>query len=370
VLPYALAACAFVLVQTTLGRRASEPPLRLRHSVIAFALGFVASASLHPLCVLLLAPADFAGLIGHVYLGLFSGQGVTAAKLGGADPQLALPAWYYPALLYRDSFHLLPLALLGLPALLRRGRTDALAVLAMAFGAALGVIALSVPAAKEPLYALPVVPLAYVLCALCLAEVEVDDRKFRIANRAAAHAAIAVAVLATVTVWALWPRSRVGALSFPLVHTLGTLGVIAVALQLARASRVLGALSLGCALALAAYAASLTTTQRPSPERVVAAALAPVLQHAQPAYPSFVAPRSRVLMGMIGRAGQDASPICEAPDDDRIAVHVLGPEQRETAPCYETLRAQLKSVARPLPLPAGADGYEAYLLPARLPPSP
>lgn len=363
--PYALAACGFVLVETTLVRARADAPLRLRRGVLAAAAGFVGAASLHLLCVLVLSPGDLGRWLSHVYLGLFSGEGVTAAKLSGAADQPARPAFYYLALLYRDGFQLLPLVLLGLPAMLRRARSESMAVLAMAFGAGAGVVLLSVPAVKEPLYVLSVQPLLYLLAATALAEVEADDKKHRTPNAAAAYAAIALAVLATLGVWLFAGDARAGGLPYPSVHMAGTVAACAVAMLVARGSdsRAGLALTAACAAALLAYGVAMLSEPRPTPERALAEALRGELAGAEPAYPSFVAPHSRVLMGMLGRAGTDwpRKAPCALPDDARLSVIVLGPEQRAAA-CLSVLRERLVA-ARELPLPpTAARSYRAYAL--------
>ena len=81
-----------------------------------------------------------------------------------------------------------------------------------AFGAALAVVMLSVPAVKEPLYVLAVVPLGYVLAGVCLAELETDDKKHGTANRAVASlcAGIAFAGAAVLLVLALRDAASAG----------------------------------------------------------------------------------------------------------------------------------------------------------------
>jgi dolichol-phosphate mannosyltransferase len=371
--PYALAACGFVLVEATLVRARADAPLRLRRSLIAAALGFAATAGLHLLSVLVLSPADFGRWLSHVYLGLFSGQGVTAAKLGGAADQPSQPAFYYLALLYRDAFYLLPLVLFGLPAMLRRARSESMAVLAMAFGAGAGVVLLSVPAAKEPLYVLSVQPLLYALAATALAEVEHDDPRHRIPNAAAAYAASAVALLATLGSFLFALDVRLSGLPYPALHAAGTLAACGVAMLVVRnrTSTAGGSVQAGllltgaCAAAVGGYAAVALHEPRPTPERMLAEALRAELEHAQPAYPAFVAPHARVLMGMLAQAGTDwpRDAPCAPPDDPRISVIVLGPAQHAARCATHALRRRL-SAARELALPeVAAQRYRAFVLP-------
>jgi dolichol-phosphate mannosyltransferase len=197
IVPYALAACGFVLVQTTLARAREDAPLALRRSVIAGALGFAATASLHLVAIAWLAPQDLGHWLRSVYLGIFSGEGITGGKLSaqGVWSQDLRPASYYPLLLLREHGHLLPLLVMGLPALVRRGRTHAISMLAMAAGSALAIVVLSVPLVKEPLYLLATLPLLYALAGTALSELEADPPKHGPGNRTIAQVAGVLAAL-------------------------------------------------------------------------------------------------------------------------------------------------------------------------------
>ncbi len=241
-IPYALGTCGFVLVQTTLARAREQQPLALRRSVLAGLLGFASAAAAHPLLGTLLPQSGLPPWLGPIGLDSLSGRG---------DGE---PLWFYPAVLYREHFYLLPLILLGLPALLRRTRVHAVVALAMAFGACIGVIVLSVPRAKDPTHVLSVVPFLYLLAGASLAELETDAPKYRPANRATVQAVSAVTLLSVVAVWL---ACLVGSTSlrFALLYSAGMVAAVSVGgLWVARQKLVLPLLA-GCALAFILFAA-------------------------------------------------------------------------------------------------------------------
>lgn len=373
--PFALAGCGFALVQTTLARERDEHPLYLRRSLGAALLGFLVTASAHISLLAVLAPHDLPSWIESVYLGIFSGHGVTGGKLSAAAQYAARPVWYYPAVLYERHFYLLPLALLGLPALLRRARVHAIGALAMAFGAWLSVIVLSVPAVKEPLYVLAVAPLWYVLAGTCLAELENDSKMFEPANRIVVQTVLSLALLAGFAgvAWS-WTFDGAAQLRAALVHAAGMIACAAVGLQWLWRRRIGGALLAGCALSLACFIASAERSRAADPQPVIAVALRSALQDAPAAYPSFVAPQSKLLMGYLGRAGLDWSALQEPARaavqpgldvgrslaDPALRAFVLGPEQFER-PGVDALLPRLQSVCEERPLSAAGADYRVLV---------
>lgn len=330
--PYALAACGFALVQTTLARERDAHPLFLRRSLSAALVGFALTAFLHLGLVAALAPGDLPAWIDSVYLGIFSGHGVTGGKLSGAAEYAARPVGYYPQVLYDQHFYLLPLVLFGLPALLRRARVHTIGGVAMAFGTWLGVVVLSVPAVKEPLYVLAVAPLWYVLAGACLAELESDSRMFEPANRIIVQTVMGIALLVAL--------GRVGwnvafgdpaTLRVALIQALGLSGCALIAAEWLWRRSVAGALLLGCASAFGVFAFTSHRDGSAAHERNAALveALAPALSDADPAYPSFVAPHHKLLMGYLQRTGTDWN--ARAPEallaDPALRAFVLDREQ-------------------------------------------
>ncbi len=133
---------------------------------VVLVLGFLLLASSHLAFVAIVAPDDLGAWVEWVYLGLFSGRGVSAQKLS-ASPEAA-SRWAYLGFLLRDHGSLLVPIALGLASLTRRlGSLQRAWFAAVAF-ALLGLVPLSVPAWKEPLYMTPALPFLYGFAALCL----------------------------------------------------------------------------------------------------------------------------------------------------------------------------------------------------------
>jgi dolichol-phosphate mannosyltransferase len=363
IVPYALAGCGFALVQTTLARSRDEHPLFLRRSLGAVLLGFTLTASAHLVLVAVLAPGDLGDWVESVYLGIFSGRGITAGKLSGAADYAGKPVWYYPVVLYQRHFHLLPLVLFGLPALLRRNRIHAIAALAMAFGAWLGVVVLSVPAVKEPLYVFAVTPLWYALAGTSLAELEADTSKWRVGNRAAIWAVLWLMLLVVGAGW-LWTLLAPGSVpvSAALVHTAGMAICAGVGIAWLAQRSIAASIALGCAIAFGALLLRSAIAPEPDPQRALADALRPALADAAPAYPSFVAPHGKLLMGYLQRTGVnwDESLVRGFAPAPTLRAFVVGPDQLaapEFAPALQTLEAH----CRELPLPEAAAGHRLFL---------
>jgi hypothetical protein len=303
------------------------------------------------------APDDLPRWLGSVYLGIFSGRGVTGAKLSATAQYSAAPVWYYPGLLFREHFHLLPLSLFGLPALLRRNAAYALAALAMAFGAALALVVLSVPAVKEPLYLLPVLPALYVLAGVSLAELERDTVKHRPANTATVQAVAVLAIVSAAVVWISYAGGELLITArYAALHTAGMVGCAAIGLFWIARRRLDTALIAGCALALVGFCVLRVPAHASVAARQIAAALAPCVDDADPAYPSFVAPNSKLLMGYLQRAGRDWPAAPEVLASDRsIAAFVLSADELAD-PAFARIERELGAAPSELvelPAPAG-----------------
>lgn len=156
-------------------------------------LTFIVTASAHLVTIAILEPGDLGAWLRFVYLGLFTGAGVTGMKLS-ANPESA-SAWYYPLLLVGNHGHVLLLALLGLPRLTRT-TPQALRRGAALFGAPLlTLILLSIPTSREPLYLLPVLPFVYGLGGLGLATILRNDSSEIAANVSMARTVAVLTVL-------------------------------------------------------------------------------------------------------------------------------------------------------------------------------
>jgi hypothetical protein len=141
-----------------------------------------------------------------VYLGIFSGKGVTGPKLSAGETS----AFAYVRWLLRDHAAVLVPIVLGLPAATRRVSAHRRAIFVALIGALLAIVPLSVPASKEPLYLLPVLPFLYLLAGLSLSAPEHEPPRYARVNRAAAKASLVLAgclVLGFVLGFLVDPRS-------------------------------------------------------------------------------------------------------------------------------------------------------------------
>jgi hypothetical protein len=261
------------------------------------------------LFVAIFAREDLPAWLSNVYLGIFSGQGVTGGKLS-AIAQYAKrerPTLYYPLVLYRDHFFLVPLALFGLGELLRSPRPRTSRLLAMIAGAMMAVVALSVPAYKEARYALAVVPFLYALAGLCLAAFARAPNKLRPAATAIVRLVMVIAALATVTVTGLYFLGGISSAfgsQYLIAHAWGTalcilLGEVWMRTRfVTRELAVLGFVGL-CGFAILQP----RLRDEPPPFRAIASVLAPHLSAAAPAYPSYLAHDHNVLQAYLDRDG-------------------------------------------------------------------
>ena len=195
-----LLACIGLFSAQTFG---SEPEVkrRIQRTAVLFGASCAVFAALHLGFVALTSRQDLTAWLEWVYLGLFSGHGITASKLSGAPDGHS--AWAYVGWLLRDHGALLiPLAL-GLPAATRSMSRARRAFCGAVLGALLTLVPLSVPIAKEPLYMTPVVPFLYALVALALVAPERTPQRYERVNRGAAKASLALAAgLALGWLWA------------------------------------------------------------------------------------------------------------------------------------------------------------------------
>jgi dolichol-phosphate mannosyltransferase len=305
--PYAFALIAFCVIEAA-QVRAHGTSAGLRRSVAFGAVGFVLTASAHLLFVAAFSPDDLPEWLSNVYLGIFSGQGVTGGKLSAIAEyaKRERPVLYYPLVLYRDHFFLVPLSLFGLGELLRSPRPRTSRLLAMILGALIAVVALSVPAYKESRYVLAVTPFLYALAGLCLAAFARAPNKLRPAATAVVRVAMVIAVLATLTVTGLYllgVSSAFGS-SYLVAHASGTILCILLGELWMRTRFVTRELALLSFVGLCGYA-SLQPRLRaePPPYRAIASVLAPHLAAAAPGYPSYLARDHNVLQGYLDRDG-------------------------------------------------------------------
>ena len=164
----------------------------------------------------LVSPRDLGAWLEWVYLGLFSGRGVSAVKLSASSGQTS--AWAYLLWLIRDhGAFLVPLAL-GLPSLTRRLGTLQRAWFTGVGFALLALVPLSVPAGKEPLYMLPALPFLYGFVALTITAPDYTPARYARVDRASAKFSLLIAAL-LIAYWAVGAAgAQGGARLVPLLH--------------------------------------------------------------------------------------------------------------------------------------------------------
>ncbi len=329
IVPYAFALIAFCVIEAA-SVRSLGMSVGLRRSVAAGAVGFLITASSHLVFIAVVAPEDLPAWVSSVYLGIFSGQGVTGGKLSAVAEyaQRERPTLYYPLVLYRDHFYLVPLALFGLGELLRTPKPRTSRLLAMILGALVAVVALSVPAYKESRYVLAVTPFLYALAGLCLAAFARAPNKLQPATAAVVRLAMGLAILATVAVGiahvlgvsSAFGRWYLGA------HAFGALLCILLGELWMRThfvTRQLAALSL---IGLAGFAfAKFQFRDDTPPFRAIADVIAPHLASAPSAYPSFLASDHDVLQGYLDRDGIGVEGAAPAVQGQALRAYVVAP---------------------------------------------
>ncbi len=305
IVPYAFALFAFCVVEAAAVRR-DGASTGLRRSVAFGALGFLLLASAHVSFVAIVAPSDLPLWLSHVYLGIFSGQGVTGDKLSALTryAEQSRSAFYYPLALYRDHFFLAPLVLFGLGEALRAPSRRAARVLALIAGALAALVALSVPAVKTTEYSLAVQPFLYMLAGLCLAALANAPQKMQPAARGQVRLGMAWCVASGLLV----PLARLLTLAptlpawYLLAHPFGMLLVALLGVTWLK-RRSLAALPVLLGVGLVAFAAAERLVAPAPPYQAIAAALAPHLSASPGAYPSFLARDHELLQGYLGRSG-------------------------------------------------------------------
>jgi hypothetical protein len=191
VLPALAAGSIYLIARGYEGGHAERS--RWARAAILYTFGFVIGASSHLAFVALWAPTDLEAWIESVYFGLFSGRGITAAKLSLA-PSSPEPSWWdYLGWLLRDHGALLVPLALGMPALTRRMNVTRRAFGAATLAALLSLIPLSIPIAKEPLYMAPALPFVYALAGLTLVAPDRLPAHYARVNRGAARFSLVVA---------------------------------------------------------------------------------------------------------------------------------------------------------------------------------
>ncbi|HKU40953.1 MAG TPA: GtrA family protein, partial [Polyangiales bacterium] len=365
IVPYAFALIAFCVIEAASARSKGQS-VGLRRSVAAGGVGFAVTATAHIVFTAFVSPQDLPAWLSSVYLGIFSGQGVTGGKLSAvaAYANHERPMTYYPLVLYRDHFFLAPLCLFGLGELLRSPRPRSSRLLAMIVGALMAVVALSVPAYKEARYVLAVTPFLYALAGLCLAAFARAPDKLRPAAISVVRVTMTLAVIATVIVailHVLGVSSEFGRI-FLLAHAFGALLCIVLGELWMRTRFVTRELAVLSVVGLSVTAiVQARFTDAPPPYRAIAQLMAPQLAAAAPAYPSFFASEHNVLQGYLDRTGAGYAELAN-PNDSTLKAYVVAPQDARLPEAQQLLTwllAHAREVTGELSVPNS--GYRVFL---------
>jgi hypothetical protein len=357
IVPYAFAVIAFCVIEAA-AVRSSGQSAGLRKSVIVGGVGFALAASGHLLYVAIVSPADLKVWLSAVYLGIFSGHGVTGAKLSALSDYARHrhSALYYPLILYRDHFFLLPLCVFGLDELLRVPQVRSSRLLAMIGGASVAVVALSVPVYKDPRYVLAMAPFLYAFAGLCLAALGRSPDMLRPETRSVVRLGMGIALACSVVVLVVYLSGgpvKVSGL-YVTAHVAGTLLCVLVGEVWIRTRFVTQQLAALAGIGLVAFAALHPRMLPAPPYAALAAALEPHLSDAPPAYPSFVAHDSEVLQGYLQRTGTTFDELAAAPQPapgEALRAFVFTPTDRSRA--AQAMQAWLKQHARDISVALG-----------------
>jgi hypothetical protein len=351
IVPYAFALIAFCVVEAATVR-SSGLSAGLRKSVIIGGAGFVVAALSHLVYIAFATPSELRVWITSVYLGIFSGHGITGAKLSAlADyARHERASLYYPLVLYRDHFFLAPLCLYGVGELLRVQQARRNRLLAMIVGAFIALVALSVPAYKDPRYVLATTPFLYAFAGLCISALGRSPEKLRPATVSVVRFSMLLACVAFLAVLIAYLAGGPTLVSraYVMAHGFGTLLCLLVGELWMRTRYVTRELGILAGVGLLAFAIAYPRVITLPPYAAIADVIRPALRNVAPAYPSFVARDADVLQGYLGRAGATLEDIGDRADraatDAHFKAFVIAPD--DTSLEYRRLIELLEHGAR------------------------
>jgi putative flippase GtrA len=370
IVPYAFALIAFCVVEAA-AVRSSGTSAGLRRSVLVGGVAFVLTALAHLAFIAVASPGDLPIWLRAIYLGIFSGHGITGAKLSAlADyARHQRSSLYYPLVLYRDHFFLVPLSMFGLGELLRVPQLRRSRLLAMIGGACVALVALSVPAYKDPRYVLAVVPFLYAFAGLSLAALTRSPDKLRPATDSVVRASMALACFAFLAVGLAHGLGAPISLAYVAAHGCGTLLCLVLGLRFVRTKLITRDLALLGALGLAGFALVYPRVVQRPPYAAIAEVLRPHLRDVPAAYPSYLARDSDILQGHLDRAGLSLEDLSDQPQraesDERLRAFVIaGDEAQPSARALQAwLIAHTHELTDELASKAGGDaaGYRVFV---------
>jgi hypothetical protein len=310
------------------------------------ALGFVGTTPLHLAFVALTAPADLGIWVRDVYLSVLTSSGIGSTKLSGASapPNWTHPFWYYPVILYRAHFFLMPLILAGVLSGIRRRRPFHPVAVAVMVAGCIALLPLSVPAVKESLYMLPVLPFLYGLSGMSVAGAGRADREGEAPVPRWAPTAVAVitSVLVVGVGLAFAVQGGRGKVSgwYAIAHTLGmsVSGWVAMLVLRGNMRRAILAIGVAAGVGTAVAAVYEVTAAGPSYRRM-AEVIRPYVERLPPDRIAFIAPNYKVPQFYLFRAGRYWSSFHVRTNPEKllptivsgeICAFILGPDERES----------------------------------------
>ncbi|HET8933627.1 MAG TPA: glycosyltransferase [Polyangiales bacterium] len=367
IVPYAFAMISFCVGEAA-SVRSSGQSAGLRKSVIVGGVGFAITASAHLLYVAFVSPADLPVWIQQVYFGIFSGKGITGGKLSAlADyARHERSALYYPLVLYRDHFVLLPLCMYGIGEVLRVPQVRRRRLLAMIGGGLIAIVALSVPAYKDARYVLAATPFMYAFAGICLSAFARSPDKLRPATVSVVRLSMVLATLAFLVVLGVYLADAPVKISgvYVLAHAAGTALCLLLGQLWMRTQWVTRQLGILALIGLAGFAIVYPRVDETPPYAAIARVLAPHLKDAEPAYPSYVASGCNELRGYTERTGLCFGDLVHertpAQEDPRLKAFVFGPGPTPDSAhaLYDWAEHHARDITEELVREAGSDlGY-------------
>jgi hypothetical protein len=314
--PFALA------VAVLLGANAMKSaPLgrKIRGLLIVAAAALIPTVA-HLLTVAIVYPEDLSFWLRKVYFGFFLREGISGGKLAGnvVDPRWIHPIWYYAGVLYRDTFLLIPVILLGLEPLLRDRRLSR-EFLWTALAGMAGLVLFSLMKIKEPLYILSCTIFIYFFAAACLAAFVRNIGAAAQSSRAYKFATLVIAMLVTVfgTAFALGIKPREITPLFVIVHSIGLPLVLVLFWRARRAAPRFGEWSVyGACAATIAVVSIYTAMIRYPRDETVTRMIQPYIENNPPKVLSLVATEYKAYQFYAFRRGcyWDELPLAEPPE--------------------------------------------------------
>jgi len=271
-------------------------------------VSFLLAASLHIIAVAIASPQDLWLWISRVYLGAFGGTAFNKFVTEGVPANWIHPFWYYPGILYRDHFFLLPLALLGLPFLVKRANRTMVIPLGMVIAGLSSIVLFSFPAVKEPLYILGGTCFCYIFTGFSLSSVVgVEVVEGALLRKTILVVLVLCVVLAVGVLAAFTMNMKPDDLTahYAIVHTSVLLAICVFCVLLMRHPTAYAARAFTAIFLVALGLSALFNIYGKSPrDRVIANVIRPYVECRRPQDISFISPNFKSLQAYLYRQGR------------------------------------------------------------------